>query len=74
MHLLSDEDGFAPKTHRDTINSRSIAQVSTVVFMEEKESQCTNYHPDAFCTNYFYNLVDRKLTTKQTLNNSKPGK
>lgn len=42
--------------------------------MEEKESQCTSYHPDAFCTNYFYKLVHGKLTAKQILNNPEPGK
>ena len=37
LHLLSDKNVFAPKTHRDTINSRSITQIAIAVFMDDKE-------------------------------------
>lgn len=36
MHLLSDKNISVAKTHKDT-NSRSFAQVSAVVFMDEEE-------------------------------------
>lgn len=37
LHLFLDKNVFAPKTHWDTINSRSITQIATAVFMDEKE-------------------------------------